>query len=90
MSPQPCAARGSVDVFSCAGVENRMSYYVDPTVGSPSTFSAPHPAVAVSDGLFPASFPYPPSLLRAFLLAPGLSLDLLEEFYYEIMYIFCE
>lgn len=47
-----------------------MSYYVDPTVGGSSPYSAPHPAMAVSDDLFLASFPSQPSLY-AFLLAPG-------------------
>lgn len=47
-----------------------MSYYVDSAVGSPTTFSTPRPAVLVSDGLFPASFPDLPSLYT-FLLTPG-------------------
>lgn len=47
-----------------------MSYYVDSTVGSSTAYSAPRPAVLVSDGLFLSFSPYPPSLY-AFLHAPG-------------------
>lgn len=47
-----------------------MSYYVDSSVGSPTTFSTPRPAMLVSDELFPASFPDLPSLYT-FLPTPG-------------------
>lgn len=46
-----------------------MSYYVDSTMGSSATYSAPRPAMLVSDGLFLAfSLTHPASM--HFFLSP--------------------